>query len=104
MKPEGPYFHETTAEAAWHILDVYWEQLSQDREEAQIRVFDLYNIINKPEHLVISTTYSSRGEVKHEVGILLKILCQLSNRDLIQLFIIGGILFFVIEIKLGYEG
>ena len=53
---------------------------------------------------MISTTYSSQGEVKHEVGILLKILCQLSNRDLIQLFIIGGILFFVIEIKLGYEG
>ena len=124
MKPEGPYFHETTAEAAWHILDVYQKQLSQDREEAQIRVFDLYNsfaclhytkyiisifglfqgqIINKPEHLVISTTYPSWGEVKHEVGVLLKILCQLSDRDLIQLFMIGGILFFVIEIKLGYE-
>ena len=53
---------------------------------------------------MMSTAHSSGGEVKREVGVLLKILCQLSDRDLTQLFMIGGILFFVIEIKLGHEG
>lgn len=31
-------------------------------------------------------------------------MCQLSDRDLVQLFMIGGVLFFVIEMKLGCEG
>ena len=35
-----PSFHETTAEAAWRILDVYQERVSQEREEARVRVFD----------------------------------------------------------------
>jgi hypothetical protein len=34
-----PSFHETTAEVAWRIQDVYQERLSQDREEARVRVF-----------------------------------------------------------------
>jgi hypothetical protein len=33
-------FHETTAEVAWRIQDVYQERLAQDREEARVRVFD----------------------------------------------------------------
>jgi hypothetical protein len=35
-----PSFHQTTAEAAWHILDVFQEHFVQHREEARIRVFD----------------------------------------------------------------
>lgn len=35
-----PSFHETMAQAAWQIQDVYQERLSQDREEARVRVFD----------------------------------------------------------------
>ncbi len=50
-----------------------------------------------------STVYSSGGEVEHEVGVLLNIF-RLSDGDLIQLFMIGGILFLVIEMKFGYEG
>jgi hypothetical protein len=50
-----------------------------------------------------STAYSSGGEVEHKVSVLLNI-CRLSDGYLIQLFMIGGILFFVIEMKLGYEG
>ena len=52
---------------------------------------------------MVSTDYSSGGEVEHEVGVLLNI-CRLSDGNLIQLFMIGGIIFFVIELKLGYEG
>ena len=51
---------------------------------------------------MMSTAYSSGGEVEHEVGVLLNI-CRLSDGALVQLFMIGGILFFVIEMKLGYE-
>jgi hypothetical protein len=50
-----------------------------------------------------STAYSSGGEVEHSVGVLLNI-CRFSDGVLIQLFMIGGILFFVIEMKLGHEG
>ena len=31
-------------------------------------------------------------------------MCQLSDGDLVQLFMIGGVLFFVIEMKPGCEG
>jgi hypothetical protein len=47
-----------------------------------------------------STAYSSGGEVEHKVSVL----SRLSDGYLVQLFMIGGILFFVIEMKLGYEG
>ena len=50
-----------------------------------------------------STAYSSRGQVEHNVGVLLNT-CRLSDGDLIQLFMMGGIIFFVIELKLGHEG
>ena len=50
-----------------------------------------------------STAYSSGGEVEHEVSVLLNI-CRLSGGYLVQLFMIGGVLFFVVEMKLGYEG
>jgi hypothetical protein len=56
-----------------------------------------------PEQPLPSTAYSSGGEVEHEVGVLLNI-CRLSDGDLIQLFMIGGIIFFVIELKFRYEG
>jgi hypothetical protein len=52
---------------------------------------------------VVSTAYSSGGVVEHEVSVLLNI-CRLSDGYLVQLFMIGGILFFVIEMKLGYGG
>jgi len=35
-----PSFHETTAGVAWRVQDVYQELLSQEREEARVRVFD----------------------------------------------------------------
>ena len=35
-----PSFHETIAEAAWRIQDVYQERIFQDREEARVRAFD----------------------------------------------------------------
>ena len=50
-----------------------------------------------------STAYSSGGEVEHSVGVLLNI-CRLSDGDLIQLFMIGGIIFFVVELKFNYKG
>ncbi|KAF8625008.1 hypothetical protein AX15_005598 [Amanita polypyramis BW_CC] len=91
-----PSFHETVAEAAWRIQDVYQERISQEREEVRVRSFDAYlipivglfqgRVIDKPEHPMVSTDYSSGGEVEHE------------------LFMIGGIIFFVIELMLGYEG
>lgn len=91
-----PSFHEAIAEAAWHIQDVYQERISQEREEARVRAFDAYlipivglfqgRVIDKLEHPMTSTAYSSGGEVEHE------------------LFMIGGIIFFVIKLKLGYEG
>ena len=52
---------------------------------------------------MVSTAYSSGGVVEHEVSVLLNI-CRLSDGYLVQLFMIGGILFFVIEMKLGYGG
>jgi hypothetical protein len=35
-----PSFHETNAEVAWRIQDVYQERLSHNSEEARFRVFD----------------------------------------------------------------
>jgi hypothetical protein len=35
-----PSFHETIAEAAWRIQDVYQERISQEREEVRVRAFD----------------------------------------------------------------
>jgi hypothetical protein len=50
-----------------------------------------------------SRAYSSGGEVEHEVSVLLNI-SRLSAGYSVQLFMIGGIIFLVIEMKLGYEG
>jgi hypothetical protein len=55
---------------------------------------------------MMSTAYYSGGEVEHEVGVLLNI-CQLFDGGLsrlIQLFMIGGVIFIIVEMKLGYEG
>jgi hypothetical protein len=35
-----PSFHEATAEAAWHIQDVYQDRVNQGMEEARVRFFD----------------------------------------------------------------
>jgi hypothetical protein len=35
-----PSFHDTIAEAAWRIQDVYQERISQEREQARVRAFD----------------------------------------------------------------
>ena len=35
-----PSFHETIAEAAWRIQDVFQERFTQEREEVRIRPFD----------------------------------------------------------------
>lgn len=60
-----PSFHETIAEAAWRIQDVYQERVSQEREEVRVRAFDTYlipivglfqgRVIDKPEHPMTST-------------------------------------------------
>ena len=99
-----PSFHETVAEAAWRIQDVYQERISQEREEVRVRAFDAVcptveecfrvltlhqvpypivglfqgRVIDRPEHPMTSTAYSSGGEVEHEVGVLLNI-CRLSD-------------------------
>ena len=92
-----PSFHETSAEAAWRVQDVYQERLAQEREEVRLRVFDAVwpalaefffacsrytkylipivglfqgRIIDKPEHSMTSTSYSSGGEVEHAVSVL----------------------------------
>ncbi|KAN0078375.1 hypothetical protein V8E55_010432 [Tylopilus felleus] len=85
----------TIAEVAWRIQDVYQERVSQERAEVRVRAFDAYlvpivrllqgRVIDKPEHPMTSTAYSSGGEVEHE------------------LFMIGGIIFFVIELKSGQD-
>ena len=51
-----------------------------------------------------STAYSSGGEVEHEVSFYIAQFMSTSSQHFIQLFMIGGILFFVIELKLLYEG
>src|ERR1700722_1987701 len=87
-----PSFHEDILGEAWRIQDVYQERVSQEREEARVRIFDavqpipksphLYitqlsslqymvpivalfqgRIIDKPEHNMPSSAYSSGGEV-----------------------------------------
>ncbi|KAF8694520.1 hypothetical protein AX14_002040 [Amanita brunnescens Koide BX004] len=90
-----PSFHETTAEAAWRMQDVFQEQLSQNREKARLRTFEPYilpivglfqgRIIDRPEHTIRLTAYSSGCEVEH------------------ALLMVGGTLFIVIEMKLGFE-
>lgn len=46
-----PSFHETTAEVSWRMQDVYQERLSQDREEARVRVLDaVYPTVKKYFH------------------------------------------------------
>ncbi|KIL55332.1 hypothetical protein M378DRAFT_28579 [Amanita muscaria Koide BX008] len=90
-----PSLHETMFENAWRWQDVYREKVDQGREEARVRLLEpvLYcsdfsiiqgRVIDEPEQAMVATQYSTGGDVEHEI------------------FMIGGILFFVIEFKLGF--
>jgi len=89
-----PYFHETIAEVAWRIQDVYQELVLVQGEATQVRFFDMYivpivglfqgRIIDRPGQPTASTAYSSGGVADHELRM-----------------IGGGILFVVIKMKQG---
>ncbi|KAM6497443.1 hypothetical protein JOM56_007916 [Amanita muscaria] len=84
-----PTFHVANFTPAWRTLDVYRDIDQQTREEARVRILDPYivpilalfqgRIIDMP---VMESQYSSGGDVEHEI------------------IMVGGILFFVIELKL----
>ncbi|KAF8230837.1 hypothetical protein L208DRAFT_1399821 [Tricholoma matsutake] len=84
---------EAMFENAWRWQDVYREKVDHTREEARVRILDPYivpivalfqgRVIDKPEQIMMKTKYSTGGDVEHEI------------------FIIAGVLFFVIELKLG---
>ncbi|KAF8239885.1 hypothetical protein L208DRAFT_1560090, partial [Tricholoma matsutake] len=88
-----PSLHEAMFENAWRWQDIYREKVDQTREEACMRILDLYivpivalfqgPVIDKQEQAMIETKYSTGGNVEHEI------------------FMIGGILFFIIKFKLG---
>ncbi|KAM6499857.1 hypothetical protein JOM56_005365 [Amanita muscaria] len=84
-----PSVHEIMYEAAWRTQDVYRERQKQRREAARVRIMDPYlvriiglfqgRIIDKP---MLETEYATGGEVEY------------------QIFIIGGMLFFIAKFKL----
>ncbi|KAF8816310.1 hypothetical protein BYT27DRAFT_7277196 [Phlegmacium glaucopus] len=85
-----PSLHEIMFEAAWHTQDVYQERRKQRREMAGVRIMDPYlvhimgifqgRVIDKP---MLETEYATGGQVEwHEI------------------FMIGGIFFFIAEFKL----
>ncbi|KIL59813.1 hypothetical protein M378DRAFT_84610 [Amanita muscaria Koide BX008] len=88
-----PSLHETMFENAWRWQDVYREKVDQGREEGKARLLEPYivpiialfqgRVIDEPEQAVVATKYSTGGDVEHEI------------------FMIGGILFLVIEFKVG---
>jgi len=77
---------------AWHWQDAYREKVAQSREEARVRILDPYivpiialfqgRVIDKPEQGMAATEYSTGGDVGHKI------------------FMIGGVLFLIIELKL----
>ncbi|KAI0286591.1 hypothetical protein BGY98DRAFT_929750 [Russula aff. rugulosa BPL654] len=75
-----PSFHEATTKAAWRIQDVYQERLAQDREQARIKVFDA------------------------AASLICQTILWHQQPTLVVLIMIGGILFFVIELKFSYQG
>ncbi|EDR13668.1 uncharacterized protein LACBIDRAFT_308899 [Laccaria bicolor S238N-H82] len=88
-----PSLHEIMFEAEWLTQHVYQERQAQSREAARIRMMDPYlvriiglfqgRLIDLPEQAMLETEYASGGEVEHEI------------------VMIGGILFFIAEFKLG---
>ncbi|KAF8239902.1 hypothetical protein L208DRAFT_1235683 [Tricholoma matsutake] len=88
-----PSLHEAMFENAWRWQDVYREKVDQTREEARVRILDPYivpivalfqgRVVDKPEQAMLS--------MKSILGLM----CVDS------IFMIGGILFFIIEFKLG---
>ncbi|KAM6503869.1 hypothetical protein JOM56_000812 [Amanita muscaria] len=88
-----PSLHETMFENAWRWQDVYREKVDQGREEARVRLLEPYivpivglfqgRVADEPKEAMVETQYSTGSDVEHEI------------------FMIGGILFCVIEFKLG---
>ncbi|KAM6493583.1 hypothetical protein JOM56_011717 [Amanita muscaria] len=88
-----PSLHETMFENAWRWQDVYREKVDQGREEGNARLLEPYivpiialfqgRVIDEPEQAMVETKYSTGGDVEHVI------------------FMIGGILFLVIEFKVG---
>ncbi|KIM89513.1 hypothetical protein PILCRDRAFT_769359 [Piloderma croceum F 1598] len=79
-------------ENAWRWQDVYREKVVHSRKEARVRILDPYivsivalfqgRVIDKPDQSMAETEYSTGGEVEHKI------------------FMIGGVLFLIIEFKL----
>ncbi|KAI0288566.1 hypothetical protein BC826DRAFT_971488 [Russula brevipes] len=88
-----PSFHKAIFESSWRTQDVYQEVAVQTREESAVRILDPYivpilslfhgRVITTPEEAMPASAFSTGGEVEHEIVMF------------------GGILFFVIEAKLG---
>lgn len=86
-----PSLHDTMLQNAWRWQDVYRESMFQEREAGKVRLLEPYfvplmalfqgRMFDKPEQAMVGNQYSTGGEVEHEI------------------FMIGGVLFLVIEDK-----
>ncbi|KAJ7129504.1 hypothetical protein C8R44DRAFT_666272 [Mycena epipterygia] len=88
-----PSFHRELFTRGWSAMDVYAEPLEQGLDAPRTRLLDIYlvpifaffagRIEDYPERATPDTTLSSDGSVEH------------------QFFVVGNILFFVIELNAG---
>jgi hypothetical protein len=121
-----PSLHQAMFANAWRWQDVYREKIDQEMEEDRLRLLEpvcqpnsdnmrrtddwlmmqyivpivaLFQgrVIDKPEQAMLETTYSTGGEVKHKVS--MSFLCASPVTYISQMFMVGGVLFFVIEFK-----
>ncbi|KAJ6561235.1 hypothetical protein DFH09DRAFT_1160828 [Mycena vulgaris] len=86
-----PSFHRQLYSQAWSAMDVYAEPTDHSLEAPRVRLLDSFlipifalfagRVVDLPERVMPRTTLSSGGSVEHE------------------LFVIGNVLFFVIELK-----
>ncbi|KAI0282488.1 hypothetical protein BGY98DRAFT_912213 [Russula aff. rugulosa BPL654] len=86
-----PSFHNAVFENSWRTQDVYQEPVEQSRGESRVRILDPYivpilalfqgRVVDGPEEAMPPTVFATGGEIEHEI------------------VVIGGILFFVIEVK-----
>jgi hypothetical protein len=72
----------------------YWQYI--------VPILSLFHgrVINKPEEVMPASEFSTGGDVEHEVSPRSKH-SKIIYAKLLQIVMIGGILFFVIEAKLG---
>ncbi|CAA7265119.1 unnamed protein product [Cyclocybe aegerita] len=90
-----PSIHKNLFQGGWRIIDVYQERAHQDREAARVKLLEPWfvlilalfegRVVDMPESVMLPTKFSTGGAVEHEV------------------VMIGGALFFVIEIMLGLD-